>query len=41
MILDKDGRPFPEKPIGQRHFEVLERSRRDTKMTLTAHMLLG
>lgn len=41
MILDADGKPFPEKSVGERYAEALARSRRDTKYSLTVHILDG
>jgi len=36
VILDQHGRPFPEKSIGQKYCEALERSWRDTLFNLNA-----
>lgn len=41
MILDQPGQLFPEKSIGERYAEALERSRRDTKLSLAAHFYDG
>ena len=41
MIVDANGVPYPEKPIGQRYLEILERSYRDTKWNLTSAILNG
>lgn len=41
MILDHNGQPFPEKSIGEQYVEALERSRRDTKLSLAAHFYDG
>lgn len=35
MIVDANGQPIPEKPIGQRYAEALARSARDNLRNLT------
>lgn len=41
LILEKDGVPFPDKPVGQRYAEALQRSARETKLSLWVAMSAG
>ena len=41
MILDKEGRPFPEKTIGEQYWEAFARAERGSKLQAMRAVFLG